>query len=55
VVLDEQWKVKAYYQLDPVLFKQPEGLAFGQKGDMYVSNEGGEGAANILLFRYLKQ
>ena len=54
LVLDEQWKVKEYYPLDPSLFKQPEGIAFNNKGDLYISNEGGEGDANILLFRYQK-
>lgn len=52
VVLDDQWKVKADYPLDPSLFKQPEGLAFDGKGNMYISNEGGQGNANVLLFRY---
>lgn len=52
LVLDEQWKVKEFVSLDPSLFKQPEGLTFNQKGDMYISNEGGEGVANILVFRY---
>lgn len=52
LVLDEQWNVKAYYPLDPSLFKQPEGLTFNARGDMYISNEGGQGAANILFFRH---
>lgn len=54
LVLDEQWKIKEYYPLDPSLFKQPEGIAFNSRGDVYISNEGGEGDANILLFRYQK-
>lgn len=52
VILDEQWKLKEFYPLDPSLFKQPEGLTFNNKGDMYISNEGARGSANILLFRY---
>ena len=52
LVLDEQWKVKEYYSLNPTIFKQPEGIAFNSKGDMYISNEGGDGQANILLFKY---
>jgi DNA-binding beta-propeller fold protein YncE len=52
LVLDDQWKVKASYPLNPSLFKQPEGLAFDRKGNMYISNEGGQGNANVLLFRY---
>ena len=54
LVLSEQWKVKEYYRLDPMIFKQPEGITFNRKGDLYISNEGGEGDANILLFRYQK-
>jgi uncharacterized protein YjiK len=54
VVLDEQWKVKEVYPLNPSLFKQPEGIAFNDKGDLFISNEGGEGDATILLFKYQK-
>ncbi len=52
VVLDGQFNVKELFDLDPVLFKQPEGLAFGRNGDMYISNEGVQGNANVLLFSY---
>jgi hypothetical protein len=52
IVLDERWKVKGMYALDPELFKQPEGLAFDKRGNMYISNEGGKGNANVLLFPY---
>lgn len=52
LVLDGQWKLKKTYQLDPILFKQPEGLAFDRKGNMYISNEGHGGNANVLLFTY---
>lgn len=52
LVLDDQWKVKERYDLNPTLFKQPEGLAFDAKGDMYISNEGVLGNANVLYFPY---
>jgi hypothetical protein len=52
LVLDEQWKVKAMYDLNPTLFKQPEGLAFDARGNMYISNEGVQGNANVLYFAY---
>lgn len=54
LILDDQWKMKAAYSLKPSVFKQPEGLAFDSKGNMYISNEGGDGNANVLLFRYKK-
>jgi hypothetical protein len=52
LVLDDQWKLKNIYSLNPVLFKQPEGLAFDKQGNMYISNEGGQGNANVLVFAY---
>jgi len=55
LVLDENWKVKDSYPLDPSLFKQPEGMTFSATGDLYISNEGGDGNANVLLFKYHKQ
>ena len=55
VVLDGHWAVKGMYDLDPVLFKQPEGLAFDKHGNMYISNEGVQGNANVLYFAYKPQ
>ena len=52
LILDDHWTVKASYPLNIYLFKQPEGLAFDLKGNMYISNEGDEGDANVLLFPY---
>ncbi|MHA4811161.1 SdiA-regulated domain-containing protein [Flavitalea flava] len=52
LVLDDGWNVRASYPLNPSLFKQPEGLAFDEKGNLYISNEGQEGNANVLLFAY---
>ena len=52
LVLDEKWKVTGTYSLDPLLFKQPEGIAFDSKGNLYISNEGGDGSGNVLLFAY---
>ncbi|MBS1598649.1 MAG: SdiA-regulated family protein [Bacteroidetes bacterium] len=52
IILDDQWKIKRHYALDPFLFKQPEGIVFDDKGNLYISNEGGEGKANILQFDY---
>jgi hypothetical protein len=55
VITDQNWKVKEFYPLNPALFKQPEGLTFNKNGDMYISNEGGDGDGNILLFKYQKK
>jgi hypothetical protein len=52
LVLDAQWTVKEAFALDPNVFKQPEGLAFDAKGNMYISNEGAQGNANVLYFAY---
>ena len=54
LILDDHWAVKASYPLDPFVFKQPEGLAFDRQGNMYISNEGKGGNANVLLFNYVK-
>lgn len=54
IVFDGRWQVREMFALDSTLFKQPEGLAFDREGNMYISNEGGEGRANVLLFRYKK-
>ncbi len=45
-------KVQEVYHLKHKLFEQPEGLSFAPNGDMYISNEAGEGIADILKFSY---
>ncbi|MDR3712177.1 MAG: SdiA-regulated family protein [Puia sp.] len=55
VLTDENWTVKKVYPLNPVLFPQPEGIAFANNGDLYISNERNEAAyATILRFRRLQ-
>jgi hypothetical protein len=55
VVTDENWVVKASYPLDPTLFNQPEGIAFDQDNNLYISNERGESeTATVLKFAYKK-
>jgi uncharacterized protein YjiK len=53
VIANHYGKVKDVYELDPGLFKQPEGITFTPAGDLLVSNEAADlGAPNILVFKY---
>ncbi len=55
VVLNPKGKKIIHIQpLDPEIFKQPEGICFMANGDLYISNEGRGGKANILKFRMVK-
>lgn len=40
VVTDARFKVKAVHFINPALFIQPEGIAFDDKNNLYISNEG---------------
>lgn len=40
VVADADWQIKAVYPLNPSLFIQPEGIAFDNQHNLYISNEG---------------
>lgn len=53
VIANHYGKVKDVYELNPALFKQPEGITFTPAGDLIVANESGDiSAPNILIFRY---
>jgi uncharacterized protein YjiK len=52
VIADKNGNVEKVFRLDPKLFNQPEGMTFAPNGDLYISNEGGDGAATILKFIY---
>ena len=54
VVADKSGKIEQVFRLDPVMYNQPEGMTFAPNGDLYISNEGGEGIATILKFIYTK-
>jgi len=54
VVTDPAWKVREVYPLDPVLFLQPEGIAFDSKADLFISNEGDE-ISNGSVFKFAYQ
>jgi len=57
VILNKDHSVKATYNINRSLFKQPEGLTFTPKGDLIISNESSEKgtAADIIFFKYQKQ
>lgn len=55
VVTDASWNVKNVYPLNPKQFNQPEGIAFDDHNNLYISNEGDlVSAGNVLKFNYTK-
>ncbi|QEM08266.1 SdiA-regulated family protein [Mucilaginibacter rubeus] len=55
VVTDVNWKVKNVYPLSVTIFGQPEGMAFDNQRNLYISNEGDQlSAGNILKFSFKK-
>jgi uncharacterized protein YjiK len=51
-VADRKGNVKEIYNLDPKIFKQPEGITFTPSGDLLISNEAAmTGAPNILIYK----
>ncbi|MEO5684628.1 MAG: SdiA-regulated family protein [Chitinophagaceae bacterium] len=56
LITNNNWKPIGTYALNPAVFTQPEGIAFDKAGNMYISNEKGNGAAgSILQFNYQKK
>lgn len=56
VVTNAKGEVKELIQLDPGIYKQPEGLTFTPEGDLIISNEfANDGLANLLLLKYKKK
>ena len=52
VVATPDWKVKSIHRLNSSIFNQPEGLAFDEDMNLYISNEGDElTSGNILKFK----
>lgn len=56
VTTDTAFHVTGAYDLKPNLFRQPEGIAFDAKGNLYITNEGKEDEiADLMLFSYNPQ
>jgi uncharacterized protein YjiK len=53
LVIDRNGDIRNIIPLDKHTFKQPEGICFSPEGDLYISNEGGNGRGNILKFNYI--
>ena len=51
IILNRNGKVQNVIELDPKLFRQPEGICFAPNGDMFISNEGQGGKGYILKFK----
>ncbi|PKP13378.1 MAG: hypothetical protein CVU08_05740 [Bacteroidetes bacterium HGW-Bacteroidetes-3] len=47
-------KLQKIYSLNYSHFMQPEGISFGENGDLYISNEAKKNKANILEFNYIQ-
>jgi uncharacterized protein YjiK len=55
VVTDANWKIKAVHPINPSLFVQPEGIAFDNKNNLYISNEGDKVTpGTVFKFNYKK-
>mgnify|MGYP000513028449 CR=1 FL=1 len=52
LIMDLDWNLKDVYHLDKDLFKQPEGITFDPKGNLYFSNEARGGTPNLLIFDF---
>jgi hypothetical protein len=50
IILNREGKVQDVKELDPAIFRQPEGICFSPAGDMFISNEGQGGKGYILKF-----
>lgn len=50
IILNQSGKVQNVIELDPKLYRQPEGICFSPTGDMFISNEGQGGKGYILKF-----
>lgn len=51
-VFSPKGKIKKIHLLNPLIFNKPEGLAFLENGDLYISNEGKHEKPTLLFFQY---
>lgn len=51
-IFDQESNLVAFHPLDRKTFSQPEGITFLKNGDMFISNEGRKGNANLMKFKY---
>jgi len=54
LIVDDSNKILHFSFLKGKLFPQPEGICFAQNGDMYISNEGAKGKANVNKFEFIQ-
>ncbi|MEO8764508.1 MAG: SdiA-regulated domain-containing protein [Ginsengibacter sp.] len=57
IVTDKKGTLKAVYTLNPVIFRQPEGIAFTPWGDLLISNEASDKyeTSTLLIFKPQKR
>lgn len=55
VVADNDWQVVSAYSLDPILFNQPEAIAFDRDGNLYIGNEGGDKTRKGTLLKFYRK
>jgi hypothetical protein len=51
IVMTVKGEIIDIVELDKRIFSQPEGICFSENGDLFISNEGKNGKANILRFK----
>lgn len=54
-VFDNTYKPKGIKALDPKLYNKAEGICFSPDGDLFISNEGGDGRATLLRLKFLAE